>query len=92
MIRIDGERLVVEGAVTLDTVPALAEQAGGMLARVTVVDLSAVTEVDSSAVALALEWVRQAEANGRTLRISHVPASMSNLAALYGVSEFLGVS
>jgi phospholipid transport system transporter-binding protein len=82
--------LVLEGAVTLDTVPGLisaAEEhfrggAGG-------IDFAAVTEVDSAAVALALEWMRQAERANVALRLVNVPPSLQNLAELYGVSELL---
>lgn len=93
MIRIDGDRLLVEGPVTLDTVPAIAGEAVRLTGSgVAVVDLAGVTDVDSSAVALTLEWLRQAELSGRTLRVANMPDAMRNLAALYGVSEFLVAS
>ncbi len=89
-MRREGEVLVLEGAVTLDTVPGLAQALAGQAGEgVRVVDFAKVTEVDSSAVALALEWLRQAEQAGRGLRLAHLPAAMQNLARLYGVSEFL---
>jgi len=48
-----------------------------------------VTEADSAAVALVIEWVRQAERANVALRLVNLPASMQNLAKLYGVSELL---
>lgn len=90
MIRREGEVLVVEGAVTFDTVTGLISGAeehfrhGG-----DVIDFAAVTEVDSAAVALALEWVRQAERANVAMRLVNLPISMQNLAKLYGVSELL---
>jgi len=90
MIRREGEVLVVEGAVTLDTVPGLISAAEEHLRQgAEVIDFAAVTEVDSAAVALALEWVRQAERANVALRLVNLPASMQNLAKLYGVSELL---
>ena len=90
MIRRDGERLVVEGPVTLDTVPELA---AGLEAQLrpgdAVVDFAGVTEVDSSAVALVLEWRRQAEARSVSLRVANAPEALQNLARLYGVLELL---
>ncbi len=52
-------------------------------------DLSAVTEVDSAAVALLLEWQRQAVARGGRLALSGVPADIASLAKLYGVDALL---
>jgi len=64
MIRREGDSLILEGPVTLDTVPGLigaAEEHLGQGARVA--DFRNVTEVDSAAVALALEWLRRAAEN-----------------------------
>jgi phospholipid transport system transporter-binding protein len=88
--RVEGDALVVEGALTLATVPALAGAARDHLRQgARVVDLRGVTEVDSSAIALALEWLRQAAEGGSSLRFANLPAAMQNLAKLYGVSELL---
>lgn len=53
------------------------------------IDLSAVTTVDSSAVAVMLEWQRAATAVGKTIIFYGVPASLTSLIALYGVADFL---
>lgn len=90
MIRREGETLILEGAVTLDTVPGLISEAEEHIHKGTaVIDFAAVTEVDSSAVALALEWVRRAERANIAVRLVNLPESMQNLAKLYGVSELL---
>ena len=90
MVRREGETLMVEGAVTFDTVPGLVEAANEHLAQgVKAVDFSGVAEIDSAAVALALEWMRQARRVNVTLRFANLPDSMHNLAKLYGVSELL---
>jgi len=52
-------------------------------------DLAAVAEVDTAAVALLLEWQRQAAARGGRLLLSGVPADIASLARLYGVGELL---
>ena len=88
MIRLDGDVLKVEGPVTFETVPELlAGSAAHIAAGVRRVDFSAATDVDSAAVALALEWRRQA--GEAVLAFEHMPEAMLNLAGLYGVSELL---
>ncbi len=89
-LRREGEKLVLEGAVTLDTVPGLISAAEEHFRQgAQVIDFEAVTDVDSAAVALALEWVRRAERANVALRLVNLPTSMQNLAKLYGVSELL---
>ena len=52
-------------------------------------DLSAVRQVDSSAVALLLAWQREAQACGARLTLSGLPAALKSLAVLYGVDELI---
>lgn len=54
-------------------------------------DLAAVAEVDTAAIALLLEWQRQAMARGGRLALSGVPADIASLARLYGVDGLLGL-
>ena len=90
MLRREGEVLLLEGPVNIETVPGLVSAAEEHFRQgAGVIDFGGVSEIDSSAVALALEWVRQAERTGIALRLVRVPASMENLARLYGVSELL---
>jgi phospholipid transport system transporter-binding protein len=90
VIQREGDRLVLEGQVTLDTVPALVDALEPHLGEgASVVDFRGVTDVDSSAVALALEWRRRAERRNLTLRLANLPSAVQNLAKLYGVLELL---
>lgn len=90
MIRREGNSLLLEGAVTLETVPGLIGAADELFRQgANVVDFRGVTEVDSAAVALALEWLRRARGAGTGLRLANLPAAMQNLAKLYGVFELL---
>ena len=90
MIRRDGDSVFVDGALTLGTVSALAGAVQMHLRQgARVVDFRGVSEVDSAAVALALEWLRQAAESKSGLRFANLPAAMQNLAKLYGVSELL---
>ena len=91
MIVCNEGRCTIEGPVTADNVLALLAQGAQQLTgpRMTV-DLSGVTEVDSTALSLLLEWRREAIRNGREVRFRNLPASMKSLAELYGVTELLG--
>ena len=91
MISCDGDRCTLQGPVTADHVVALlAQGAQRFTAPSVTVDLSGVTEVDSSALSLLLEWRREAVRNGREIRFRNLPASMKSLAELYGITELLG--
>jgi len=86
----EGDRLLLQGPVTIATVSALLEQARTLLAPgVAVLDFAAVTEVDSAAVALALECLRDARRRKLALSLANLPEAMQHLAELYAVSELL---
>src|SRR6186997_1362363 len=55
----------------------------------TVFDLASVQQADSSAVAVLLAWKRAARKAGAALSYINLPASLTSLAALYGVDAFL---
>ena len=82
--------MLVRGPLTLGTVGALLDTAAWRLqAPETRVDLSAVTEADSSAIGLLLAWVRAARASERRIRFENLPANLCSLIALYEVGEFV---
>lgn len=56
------------------------------------VDLSGVGRADSACLALLLEWSLAARGQGRRVRYRNPPASLSALAGLGGVSDFLDSS
>jgi len=55
-------------------------------------DLSAVRTCDSSALVVLLAWQRTAQAAGRSIQVSGVPADMLSLATVYGVDSVLPIS
>lgn len=90
MLTRDGDRLKLDGPITVDNVRALHEQGGAQLAELRVIDFAAVAEVDSSAVSLILEWQREAaQRNNHQLRFENLPANLRSLASLYGVAELI---
>lgn len=90
MIACEGDRCTVRGPLTIAHVTAaLAESAPLFKAPRLIVDLSGVTEVDSAAVSLLLEWRREAAKTNRNIEFANLPASLRSLAELYGVLEFI---
>jgi phospholipid transport system transporter-binding protein len=82
---LDGIATLTFPNATVALKQGLAAIAGGK----TVFDLSSVKAVDSSAVAILLEWKRAARRAGKALAYVNLPASLQSLATLYGVDEFL---
>lgn len=90
MISCSDGRCTVQGPVTIATVRSLLEAGEpGIAGAEVTIDLAGVTEVDSTAVSLLLEWRRQAAAASRTVRYVNLPANLKSLAELYGVTELL---
>ncbi len=90
MIACDDGRCTVRGPITIGNVVSLLAAGNGLFTAPEVtVDLAAVTEVDSSAVSLLLEWRREAGHNGRSIRYRNLPANLKSLAELYGVTELI---
>ncbi len=90
MISRNGDKLYVQGAITVDNVASVIEQGVALFDRPDlVIDLAQVTEVDSSAISMLLEWQRKARGQNRHICFSNIPKNMKNLAQLYGISELI---
>ena len=86
----DGGRLRLSGPITLATAAGLGRAAEAhLVGGEVVVDLSAVTEVDSSALSLLFEWQRAAKRRNCKISFSNLPASLVSLADLYGVTDLI---
>ena len=84
-----GKRIMLEGAVTMDTVPGLLPGAlAAMRAGADTLDFGGTTLVDSAAIALALE-LRRASRGG--IALDNLPPTALNLARLYSVADQLGI-
>jgi phospholipid transport system transporter-binding protein len=83
------ERLTLEQAV-----PVLAQLRAALLQQpgpAAVLDASALSECDSSAVAVLLELRRELQQQGKPLQLHNGPQRLRDLVALYGVQELLTV-
>lgn len=88
------EVLALTGALSFETLPEVLAASEAYTARADLperltIDFSAIDGVDSSAVALLLEWRRQAGARGKTLVFVNLPANLMALAELYGVADLI---
>ena len=78
------------GALTLGDAAVVLEATRQMpLPASGVVDLHALTQADSAALAIVMALRRRAAAEGRTLSIAGLPATLRSLAVVYGVEELL---
>ena len=90
MIRIAGDCVEVSGPMTMsDAAVLLAEGEAAIAASSTSFDLAAVTDMDSSCLAVVFGWMRAAQAGGKTLRLLNPPQNLLSLAAVYDVADLL---
>ncbi|MCX7182587.1 MAG: STAS domain-containing protein [Nitrosospira sp.] len=90
MILCDGNKLKVQGPINASNVLAVVEQGVALFEHSDlVIDLAQVTEVDSSAVSMLLEWQRRTNTHNQRLFFSNIPVQLKNLAELYGVYEMI---
>ena len=89
-----GEVLALEGELSFGSIPGVLARTAEYAARKDLperltIDFSAVTMVDSAAVALLLDWRRMAAARGKALVFANLPPNLIALAELYGVAELI---
>lgn len=90
MMRDCGDRIEVAGAMTVAAAAGLLAEGTAILARADALfDLSAVTEVDSSGLAVLFGWQRAAKRSNKQIRIANPPHNLRSLADVYGVGELL---
>ena len=56
------------------------------------IDFSGVTDIDTAALSLIMEWQRRALASKCTISFANLPANLNSLAELYGVTSFILVT
>jgi phospholipid transport system transporter-binding protein len=88
------EVLALDGALSFETLPDVLKASQAYTARENLperltIDFAGVDAVDSSAVALLLEWRRQAMRRGKALAFVNLPANLMALAELYGVADLI---
>jgi phospholipid transport system transporter-binding protein len=90
VIRCEGGELSVEGPITIDNVVSVVANGVALFDGEDVtIDLGRVTEADSAAVSLLLEWRREAGCRRLQIRFLNMPQNLQSLMQLYGVSELM---
>ena len=89
-----GEVLALDGALSFETLPDVLKASQAYTARENLpdrltIDFAGIASVDSSAVALLLEWRREALRLGKELVFVNLPQNLLALANLYGVEELI---
>ena len=84
-------RFAITGEMSFDNAAALLQQSQALFsgAGSIEVDLGDVTKVDSAALALLIEWMRQARRRGQHIHFTGMPPRLRALAKLSGVADFL---
>lgn len=81
----------VSGDLGFEAAPAILEagrQAFEGRSEVSV-DLGGLTDADSAGLAVLLQWIREAQREGRVIRFAHLPRRLRDLARIGGVAEFV---
>lgn len=83
-------RWKITGDILMDSANTLLLASKSLtIANDTQVDFVNVTEVDTSAVSLMLEWHRRAITENQQLKFVNLPASLATLTELYGVADLI---
>ena len=92
-LRLVGNQLHLEGLLDYRTGASLRAEARALVPQVNgdqvVVDCRAVEKASSVGVSLLLALARDAQAAGKTLSVSHMPADLCQIAEVCGVSPLL---
>jgi len=88
---VDGGHFELRGPVIFATAGELLTAGNHLFAGVTEIslDLSKVTRVDSAALALLIEWLRQANQADHTLKFTGMPEKLRSIARLTGTEHIL---
>jgi len=91
-INMDGNnRLAIAGDLSFASVPVLWEQWRAMRTDQATLelDLSEVQRSDSAGLALLVEWLREAQQTGQSVRFLNMPAQMLAMARVSGLDQVL---
>lgn len=95
MISVDTQanKWLVSGEVLVDNAnTTLVESVGLPMNDALQIDFSGVTNTDTSAISLMMEWQRRAIAANQKVTFVNLPEGLESLATLYGVADFIPLS
>jgi phospholipid transport system transporter-binding protein len=80
----------VAGEILMDNANAVLVESNALeITEGLQIDFSAVTDVDTAALSLLIEWQRRALTANKKVVFTQLPESLISLATLYGVAEFI---
>jgi phospholipid transport system transporter-binding protein len=83
-------RWEVSGDVEIDNANAiLFESKAFAISNDTVVDFAKVSEIDTGAISLILEWKRRANAERKHIKFVNLSPNLMSLTQLYGVADLI---
>jgi phospholipid transport system transporter-binding protein len=85
---------LLEGELGFATVPGMLQHPGADMRGLDGirVDLKGVTRADSAGLALLIEWLRESERAGVSIRFVNVPLQLLSIARVCGLEEILSLS
>ena len=89
MIVKQGNRYLIDGPVTLDNVTTLIAESSAFEGDNIIVDLGGISNADSSALSLMLEWIRRF---GGRITFANLSDDLQSLAELYGVVDLIPIA
>lgn len=92
MIQINqnNEQWLISGDVVFANASKLLSESLGLnFMQLTVIDFAQVTDVDTSAISLMLEWERRANAQKAIIKYINLSPNLLSLTTLYGVDEII---
>jgi phospholipid transport system transporter-binding protein len=90
VVQQDEDIISLDGPVTFETTPQLLGRIKSLIdAGASTLTFRGITEVDSSALGLILACRREAMRHGHEIRFADLPANLTALAALYGISDLI---
>ena len=91
MIHCKDNKIVVQGSITIDNVVTMTQQGIALFKdnRLSVLDLSKITDVDSAVISMLLEWLREARKIDLRLQFANITDSLASLIQLYGIAELI---
>lgn len=82
-------RWEISGDVLISTANELLKQSQAFTIENTKIDFAGVTDVDTAAVSLILEWKRRAAKENQSLTFINLPVNLTSLVQLYDVAELV---
>lgn len=83
----------VSGAILMDNANAVLTESDALhIENDLEINLSKVSDVDTAALSLLMEWQRRAQQAGKKVTFTHLPDNLMSLATLYGVADFIPAS